>query len=232
VRSRILITLVAIAVVGSIALYATDATSPSTRHVVHAPYTTTEVLEFFGFSAGRVVADHPDLDQRGAFAIASDSQARFAAESVTGCIHRMDASAGPALTAAFNAADPQRIDGALQRVDAAARRWMTAPYKQDDPCPPPPPPPYEGPIQEPDGFWHMTGDIAGNYVLVTDDFYAFAVTVGGALVISWYGLVAVAMVVAAGLFLVPEFITYEFENASTDLDRQTAIAKLAKALRS
>jgi hypothetical protein len=53
VRSRILIPLVAIAVVGSIALYATDATSPSTRHVVHAPYTTTEVLEFFGFSAGR-----------------------------------------------------------------------------------------------------------------------------------------------------------------------------------
>jgi hypothetical protein len=233
VRTRLLVAVLAIAVTGSIALYATQMKSTSTRHVVHGPYTTTEVLEFLLFSTGRVVTDHRDLDKQGALAILPDTQAQAAVESVTRCIHHIDAAAGPALTSAFNVADPQRLDGALQRFDAAAHRWITAPYKQDDPCPPPPPPPYEGPMKEPgSGWWRLNGDININYVILGTDFYAFLYTVGGALAVSFLGLVAELAVVAVGLLFVPEFITYEFENTPTDLDRQTAIAKLANALRS
>lgn len=71
----------------------------------------------------------------------SATEARTAVELMSRCIHSIDATAGAALTAAFNAADPQRLDNALQRLDTASRRWITAPHKQEDPCPPPPPPP-------------------------------------------------------------------------------------------
>lgn len=232
-RGRILIPVAVIAVVGSTALYATQVTSTSTRHVVRGPYTTTEVLEFLVFSTGRVVADHPGLDKQRALTKLPDAQARDAVESVTRCVHHLDAAAGPALTAAFNAADPQRLDGALRRFDAAARQWINAPYKLDDPCPPPPPPPYEGPMQEPgQGWWRVNGDVDTKYVVFGTDFYAFMYTVGGALAVSFVGLVAELAVVALGLLLVPEFITYEFENTPSELDRQTAIAKLASELRS
>jgi hypothetical protein len=56
--------LATIVVIGSVALYAPQVTSTSTRHVMHTPYTTTEVLEFLLFSTGRVVADHPDFDKQ------------------------------------------------------------------------------------------------------------------------------------------------------------------------
>jgi hypothetical protein len=233
VRVRILVPVAVIAVVAGSALYATQVTSMSTRRVVRGPYTTTEVLEFLLFSTGRVVADHPGLDKQRALTKLPDAQARGAVESVTRCVHHIDAAAGPALTAAFNAADPQRLDGALHRFDAAARQWISAPYKQDDPCPPPPPPPYEGPMQEPgQGWWRVNGDVDTKYVVFGTDFYAFMYTVGGAFAVSFVGLVAELAVVALGLLLVPEFITYEFENTPTELDRQTAIAKLASELRS
>jgi hypothetical protein len=232
VRKRFLIPVVVIAVVGTSVLYATQARSPLGKHRTHAAYTTTEVFEFLLFSTGRVVDDHPGLHQPGTYTTVSNSKLRAAAESLTGCIHRFDAAAAPALTSAFNAADAQRIDGALNRVNAAARQWMATPYKQDDPCPPPPPPPYEGPIQEPDGFWHMTGDIAGNYVLAVDTFYALGVTVGGVVAISGYLLIAYLFAVWVACVLAVEFIWYEFEHPPSDLDRQTGVAKLVKTLRS
>lgn len=232
---RIRTHLLPVAVAVSVGLYAIHPTSPPPRRTVYAPYSTTDALEFLLFSTGRVVADHPDLDKQPALRTVSDAQAQTAVESVTRCVDHLDATAGPALTAAFNAADPQRLDSALQRFDAAARRWITAPYRQDAPCPEPPPPPkYGGEYQDPggNGWWRMNGEGYLNYILYGEDFYLAAVTVGGALVISVAGLVALAVAVWATFFWVPVLVSYEFENAPTDLDHQTAIAKLARALRS
>jgi len=167
VRIRTRLIPVAVAVVVSAGLYAIHLTSAPPKHTVHAPYSTTEALEFLLFSTGRVVADHPDLAKQSALGTASDAQARTAVESVTRCVDHLDATAGPALTAAFNAADPQRLDGALQRFDAAARRWVSAPYPQDAPCPEPPPPPkYGGEYTDPGGkgWWRMNGEGYLNYV--------------------------------------------------------------------
>lgn len=234
-RARAFLPPVAVAVVVSVALCVVHATSPAPRRVAHARYSTTEILEFLLFSTGRVVAEHPDLNQQKAVTTASDSQAQTTVESVTRCVGHLDAAAGPALTAAFNAADPQQLDGALHRFDAAARRWITAPHKQDDPCPEPPPPPkYGGEYHDPggSGWWRMNGEGYLNYILYGEDFYVVAVTVGGALVISMAGLVALAAVLWATFFWVPVLVSYEFETTPTDLDHQIAIAKLARALRS
>lgn len=234
-RIATLIPPVAIAVVVSVAFHATHATSPPTRHVVHDRYSATEILEFLLFSTGRMVTDHPDLDQHRPATALSDSDAHTVIESVTRCIDHLDAAAQPALTAAFNAADPQRLDGALQRFDAAGRRWLTAPYKQDDPCPEPPPPPkLGGEYHDPGGkgSWQANGYGYLYFVFYGADFYAVAFTVGGALIVSLAGAVALIALVAATWLFVPVFITYQFDSAPTDLDRQTAIAKLARALRS
>lgn len=64
------------------------------------------------------------------------------------------------------------------------------------------------------------------------DFYLVAFTVGGALIVSLAGAVALVALVAATWVFVPVFITYQFDAAPTDLDRQTASAKLTRALRS
>jgi hypothetical protein len=233
-RVRLLACLTATAVAGSAAFYATHGTPPLSRHVVHARYTTTDVLQYLLLSAGPVVADHPALGQP---AIRTTPQlaatkARAAVESMTRCIDRIDASAGPALTAAFNAADPQRLDTALRRFDAAANRWLTAPYKQDAPCPPPPPPPNTVPANPGSGPVEVNGWLHVDYVFESYDTVAGALTLlqVGALVI---GLLTVfALVVFVALVLVPAFIWYEFERAPTDLDRQTEIAKIVQALRS
>jgi hypothetical protein len=140
VRVRTPILLAATAVVASIALYATHATPTSTRYVVREPYTTTEVLEYLLFFTGRAATDHPALakpDIRGRTTPPATEIRTAAVELMSRCIHSIDEIAGPALTAAFNAADPQRLDDALQRLDAVSRRWITAPHKRDDPCPPP-----------------------------------------------------------------------------------------------
>jgi hypothetical protein len=235
VRIRTRLIPVAVAAVVSAGLYAIHLTSPPAKHTVHAPYSTAEALEFMLFSTGRVVADHPDLAKQSPLGTASDAEARTAIESVTRCVDHLDATAGPALTAAFNAADPQRLDSALQRFDAAARRWVSAPYPQDAPCPEPPPPPkYGGEYTDPGGkgWWRMNGEGYLNYVFYGEDFYLVGVTVGGALVISVAGLVALVAAVWATFFWVPVIPSYEFENAPTDFDHQTALAKLARALRS
>ena len=235
-RIRTLLPVVALAVVVGVALDAIQASAPPARHAVHATYSATEVLEFLLFSTGRVVADHPELaEPRAPAMLATDSQAHVVAESVSRCVNLMDATAGPALTAAFNAGDPQRIDGAVQRVDAVARRWLTAPYKLDDPCPDPPPPPkYGGEYHDPggSGWWRMNGEGYLNYIFYGQDFYLVAVTVGGALVISGIGLVAFAVVLWVTAFWVPVVPSYVFENKPTELDHQIAIAKVAQALRS
>jgi hypothetical protein len=234
VKVRVLVSLVTLGVVVSVALYAVHATSPSTRHVVRARYSTSEILEFLLFSTGRVVSDHPGLHQQRTVAALADRDAHAAVESVARCVDHLDAAAGPALTAAFNAADPQRLDSALQRLDAAGRRWMTAPHKEA-PCPDPPPPPkYGGESQDPGGkgWWRSNGYGYLYFVFYGADFYAVAFTVGGALILGVAGAVALVVLVAATFLLVPVFITYQFQSTPTDLDHQIAIAKLARELRS
>jgi hypothetical protein len=231
-RVRLLACLTATAVAAGAAFYLTHGRPPSSRHVVHAPYTTTEVLEYLLLSTGPVVADHPVLDKPAVRTAPqlSAAKARAAVQSMTGCINHIDASAGPAWTAAFNAADPQRLDRALRRFDAAANRWFTAPYKQDDPCPPPPPPPKTVPPS--------SGPVEVNGWLHVDYLFESYDTVGGALTLLQVGALVLGLLtvfvalVFVALVLVPAFIWYEFERAPSDLDRQTEIAKIVQALRS
>jgi hypothetical protein len=231
-RIRVLVTLVAMAAAGSSVFYATHVASPLTRHVVQSPYTTTEVLEFLVFSTGRVAAEHPALDKQRTVTMLSDTQARAAADSITECIRSIDAAAPTALTKAFNAADPQRLDSALRRFDAAASRWLAAPYKQDDPCPPPPPPPSAPPDNgSAPGWWYVNGYGAWDFVLAGWDFYGGALTLGVVGAIAAALLTMVVLVVFVTAVLVPAFIFYEFEAPPSDLDRQTAIAKIVRALR-
>jgi hypothetical protein len=61
-RIRIVVPVVATAVAASVAIYQTHRVSQLSGHAVHAPYATTEILEYLLFSAGRVVADYPALD--------------------------------------------------------------------------------------------------------------------------------------------------------------------------
>jgi hypothetical protein len=231
-RVRLLAGLTAAAVAAAAAFYATQGRAPSSRHVVRAPYTTTEVVEYLLLSTGPVVADHPVLE-RPAVRTApqlSAVKARAAVQSMTGCISRIDASAGPALTSAFNAADPQRLDRALRRFEAAAHRWLTAPYKYDDPCPPPPPPPKSVPPSS--GPVEVNGWLHVDYIIESYD------TVGGVWTLVQLGalvlgaLTVFVALVFVGIVLVPAFIWYEFERAPSDLDRQTEIAKIVQALRS
>jgi hypothetical protein len=225
--------LVATAVAGSTSVYAAHVAPPSAGHLVHSPYTTTEVLEFVLFSTGRVAAEHSALDKQRTATILSDTEALTAAESISGCIHSIDATAPPALTKAFNAADPQRLDSALRRFDAAASRWLAAPYKQDDPCPPPPPPPSAPPGNgSAPGWWYVNGYGAWDFVLAGWDFYGGALTLGVVGAIAAALLTMVVFVVFVTAFLVPAFIFYEFEAPPSDLDRQNAIAKIVRVLRS
>lgn len=238
-RIRVLVCLVVIAVAASVARYATHAAPRLIRHAGHAPYTTIDVVEYLTFAMGPVVADHPTLggSDLSTARTPSAEQLRAATESVTGCIHSIDAAAGPALTAAFNAADAPRLDNALHRFNAAATRWLTAPHKQDAPCPPPPPPPSQKPD---DGsgntWWKVKGDVLGLWLVAGLVSAAAAVSVAVAAVINWavlaLSLLVVSQTAVLVLWLVPAFLSYQFENRPTDLDRQTAIAKIVQALRS
>lgn len=51
-RARILACLTATAMLGSVVVYAEHHHTPSTRRIVHAPYTTNEVIEFVLLSEG------------------------------------------------------------------------------------------------------------------------------------------------------------------------------------
>jgi hypothetical protein len=196
---------------------------------VHASYTTTDILEFLAFSAGRVVTDHPTLGETRVAMTLPEGEAHSTAELVTGCIHSIDAAAGPALTAAFNAADPQRLDSALRRIDAATNRWLKAAYKQDDPCPPPPPPPKAPPSHRSYPI-KVNGVGLWNYAVLGEDFLAVWFTYMGVVALGYAALVASFVVVWVAL--VPILVSYQFENLPTDLDRQSAIATIAKTLRS
>jgi hypothetical protein len=230
-RIRIVVPVVATAVAASVAVYQTHPVSQLSGHAVHAPYATTEILEYLLFSAGRVVADYPALDTQKNAASFSDSQARAATESIGRCVRSIDATAGPALTDAFNAADAQRLDNALRRFDVAASRWLTASYKQNDPCPPPPPPPSAPPHDTNLPLW-VNGLGVWDFVFLGWDFYGGALTIGAAGALAAVLLTMVVFVVFATAFLVPAFILYEFEHPPSDLDRQTAIAKIVRALQS
>lgn len=228
-RIWILLPLTATALAGSVVLYAIHPEAPMNRHTVHASYTATDILEFLAFSAGRVVADHPTLGEARVANTLPEGQARSAAEQVTGCIHSIDAAAGPALTAAFNAADPQRLDSALRRIDAATDRWLKAAHKQDDPCPPPPPPPKAPPSHRSYPI-KVNGIGLWNYIVLGENFLAVWFTYMGVVALGYAALVASFVLVWVAL--VPILVTYQFENLPTDLDRQSAIATITKTLRS
>jgi hypothetical protein len=159
------------------------------------------------------------------------------AESISGCIRSIDVAAGPALTAAFNTADPQRLDNAVHRFNGAAKRWLTAPHKQGGPCPPPPPPPSAPPEKgsEP-GWWKINGDILAEWLAIGAVVVGagVSVTVGAVfnVLILSASLLVVAQTAVLVLWIFPAFLSYEFENTPTDLDRQTAIAKIVQALQS
>lgn len=234
-RIRILACLTVMTVAGAAIMYVTHgAPNPPVKHSARAPYNTTDVVEYLLMSKGRVIADHPDLNKPGvAMSKLSDTQARTVVESITGCINHFDASAGPALTSAFNSADPQRLDNALQRFETAAHHWIEAPYKQNNPCPPPPPPPSQGVPENPEsGAVEITGYIHLDYV-----FESYDVVAGYATLASLVAIVgALATVVILGVFvvllLVPAFVFYEFQSTPDALDRQTEIARLVRILRS
>lgn len=230
-RARLLACLTVAAVAAGVALDASHGTPPPNGHVQRAPYTTSEILEYLLLSSGRVVADHHALERPvigSAHPLAPD-RARAAVQTVVRCVDRVDAAAGPTLTAAFNAADPQRLDLALHRFDSAANRWLTAPYEQNKPCPPPPPPPKVKP-SDPNTVWlEQTGwlhvdYLVESYVTVAGDFTLWD---AGAIVIGAF--TTLALIVLLALVVVP---TYDFVRAPSDLDRQTGIAKIVQALRS
>lgn len=230
--------LLAIAVSASVAYYTTYASRPKLR-VLHLPYTTADVVEYLVFSAGRVVVDFPVLqrtDQK-SVAVPSATQLHIAAESLTECIRSVDASAGSSMTAAFNAADPERLDGALRRFNAAANRWLSTPHKAESPCPPPPPPPSVPPDSgSGDGVWKMKADVYGAYLVAGWLVAAAGVSATVGAVFNVLVAAMATLVVAATAVLVawifPVLITYEFEAAPKDLDRQIAVAKIVQALRS
>jgi hypothetical protein len=240
VKVRRLLSAMAVAVAVIVGLYTVHATSPSpsaTKHIAVHRYSVTEILQFLVFNTGQVIVDHPDLDEHRPAERLSNHDAHNVIESVTRCVNHFDAAAVPALTTAFNAADPQRIDTAVQRFDHAAQHWMSGPHKQNAPCPEPPPPPNigdHGGYQDPGGkgWWAVNGYGYLYYLLYGADFAGVGVTVALAAAINLVVAVALTVLVAATLVLVPVFITYQFEASPTDLDHQTALAKLAKALRS
>lgn len=227
--SRRVAATLAIALVVGGTLHEMLAAPPVMRHAAPSNYTTIEVLEYFLLSSGRVTAEHPALNTpelRLAMPLFG-GRAHVVAESIARCIHSIDASAGPALTAAFNAADAQRLDSALQRMHSATNKWFGSRYKQNDPCPPPPPPPT---VQARPMPFKVKGPAVAYYVFFGADFYAVGVTLGAVLVVAEAALAFQAAVILE--FLVPDFISYEFENTPTDLDRQTAVAKIVRSLRS
>jgi hypothetical protein len=229
-RVRILVLLIANALAGTVALYAIHPEPPRNNRTGQARYTTVDILEFLAFSAGPVVADHPALSAPKIAKTLPEGQERAAAERVTGCIHSIDAMAGPALTAAFNAADPLRLDNALHRIDAATNRWLKTAHTQDDPCPPPPPPPKAPPPSRPSYPIKVNGIGLWNYIVLGENFLAVWFTYMGAVALAYAALVASFVVVWVAL--VPILVSYQFENLPTELDRQTAIATITKAMRS
>lgn len=240
-RARVLVVVVAVSVFGGIAFRTTHETPASPRKTARSAYTTADIIEYLAFSQGPVARDHPvDGTRIEAPGTRPESRLRTIAQSMSECVHRLDAAAGPRLAAAFNTADPQRLDRALRRFDAAATRWLTSPT-QIPPCPPPPPPPSVPPAPSP--YLKVTGVGAWDYVLVGWDFYAVAATIGAAAALSGIiavayagliyeaGLFATTAVIALEAFFVPVLLSYEFENTPTELDRQIAIAKIVEKLR-
>lgn len=232
-RRRLIGCLTAIAAAAGIVFYANHGAATPARNAVHVSYTTTEVLEYLLLSKGKVVADHPALKRPSITSPVdiSDAHAREAVESMTRCIDTFDASAGPTLTAAFNAADPRLLDSALHRFDGAAHRWLSAPYKRNAPCPPPPPPP-SAPADPGSGWADDDAYYSNEFVFVVADMIDGVFT-GAVIGVIGAGLATIFMVVVWILtVLVPAFIWYQFESTPSELDRQTEIAKIVQGLRS
>jgi uncharacterized membrane protein len=81
--------------------------------------------------------------------------------------------------------------------------------------------------------WAVLNNVAiGDFVLVGWNFYGGLVTIGAAGAFSAALLVGIVFAVVVTWMLVPAFVVYEFETPPSDLDRQTAIAKLVRTLRS
>ena len=231
-RTPILSFVIALVTLSGLAFYANDAMPPPQRKALRTSYTSAEILEYLLFSSGRAATEHPLAGKLNAAApkLPPEMQLRTVSETVSRCINSIDEAAGPALSAAFNTADAQLLDGALQRFDAAASRWPTLAHAPGAPCPPPPPPPSSPPSPK-----RFTGIGKWNFIVALDDFYLLMLTIGGAVATSVVAIVMGALLLVygavVGFWVVPALLSYEFENHPTDLDRQTAIAKIVKALR-
>jgi hypothetical protein len=240
VRARIPAIAVAICVLSCATLYITHDTAAYPRKAVRSSYTTADIIEYLAFAQGPVARDHPgSKTQLKPAAMPAESRLRTVSQSLSECVHRLDATAGSGLTAAFNTADARRLDHALRRFDAAVTRWLTS-ASQTAPCPPPPPPPKSPPAPQP--YLKLTGVGWLDYVFAGWDFYAAAVTVGAAAAISGFIIVAYAalfyeagalvtsIVAALEAFWIPILLSYEFVNGPTELDRQMAIAHIIEKL--
>ncbi len=238
-KVRTLFWVLGLVAAASLPIYVDLGTSQPSRPVKKFSYTPTDVVEFLAFQEGPVATDHPALARQDVDKSISlrPGQFRAIAQSVTDCIHSLDAAAGPSLAEAFNSTDPQRLDTAVRRFNMASKRWLTTPFVQGAPCPPPPPPPSVPPrTGDGSGFWWQKGKGLVDWFVVgvVSIGAGFSVTVGAVfhLLVLAMGTLVVAETAVIILWLWPPMPSYEFDNIPSDLDRQTAIAKIIEALRS
>jgi hypothetical protein len=240
VRVRSLACVLVLVAAASVPIYLNFGMPRSPKSSKQLAYTTTDIVEFLAFQEGPVATDHPTLARPKADTSMSlqPGQLRAIAQSVTDCIHSLDAAAGRTLAEAFNATDPQRLDTAVRRFNTVSKRWLTTPYKQDGPCPPPPPPPSAPPHSGGDGsgFWWQKGKGLVDWFVVgvVSVLAGASVTVGAVfhLLVLAMGTLVVAETAVVILWLWPAMLSYEFEDTPSDLDRQTVIAKIVETLRS
>jgi SdpC family antimicrobial peptide len=194
-----------------------DARSASSR------YTSEDVIELLAFASGPIVDEHPDIVPSSVRSQApSPTARRKASESIATCLKALDPSIDSDMSAAFQAAEPYRIEGVLGRINAAAEVWQTSP-PLGAPCPPPPAP--NAPGTSGSNHVKVTGELVAIHVGAAVNVAAAFVSVAVALVIS------VAAVVFAAFLLVPVAITYQFEVKPSQLDIDESIANIAEALR-
>jgi hypothetical protein len=239
VKVRTLVCVLGLVAAASLPIYVNFGATQSSKPGKRFSYTPTDVVEFLAFQEGPVATDHPTLARQHADKSTplAPGQLRVIAQSVNDCVHSLDASAGPALAEAFNSTDAQRLDTAVRRFNTASKRWLTTPYVQGAPCPPPPPPPSAPPrTGDGSGFWWQKGKGLIDFFVVgwVSVGAGVSVTVGAVfhLLVLAMGTLVVAETAVVVLWLFPTFLSYEFENTPSDLDRQTAIAKIVETLRS
>lgn len=238
---RFRVPLAASIVATCLAVYATNTpTGHPGVSPARANYSAASIVEYLAFSSGPIVSDHPQIRRihMGSADKLTSEQKTTAATWLAGCIDHYDASASSALEFAFNSADPARIDSALMKFDQAANQWLGDSIREaSSPCPPPPSPPNIPPGEGGSGTVKVSGDIALWHVAAVANVVAagVSVTVGAvfnvAVAAMAAAVVAATVFVGVALVLVPVLITYQFESTPSPLDRENAIAELARVLR-